>query len=127
MVYSIKMLGITTKTVKYNQKVVISEGVEHAACHTCPAGRNGGFCQHVFAFLLVLEKYCQEYMYLIQGQLPIAGIEWCDLMVWLGFLPEQMHIQRISYNSIFWEQHMLPTLHSFYDIIKYSLKILQYY
>ena len=45
--------------MKYNQKVVISEeGVEYAACHTCPAGRNGGFCQHVFALLLVLEKYC---------------------------------------------------------------------
>ena len=66
-------------------------------------------------------KEGHEYMYQIQGQLAIAGIEWCDLMVWLGFLPEQMHIQRISYNSIFWEQHMLPTLHSFYynDIITY--------
>ena len=44
------------KAVKYSQKVMISkEGVEYAACHTCPAGRNGG---HVFALLLVLEKYC---------------------------------------------------------------------
>ena len=47
------------KSVKYNQKVMISnEGVEYAACYSCPAGRNGGFCQHVFALLLVLEKYC---------------------------------------------------------------------
>ena len=47
------------KAVKYSQKVMISkEGVEYAACHTCPAGRNGGLCQHVFALLLVLEKYC---------------------------------------------------------------------
>ena len=47
------------KAVKYSQKVMISkEGVEYAACHTCPAGRNGGFCQHVFALLLFLEKYC---------------------------------------------------------------------
>jgi len=47
------------KAVKYSQKVMISkEGVEYAACYTCPAGRNGGLCQHVFALLLVLEKYC---------------------------------------------------------------------
>ena len=44
---------------KSDQKVMISnEGVEYAACYSCPAGRNRGFCQHVFALLLVLEKYC---------------------------------------------------------------------
>ena len=32
-------------------------------------------------------KQDHEYMYQIQGQL---GIKWCDLMVWLGFLPAQM-------------------------------------
>ena len=61
------------KTVKYNQKVVISEeGVEYAACHTCPAGRNGGFCQHVFALLLVLEKYCLKTAAEVDNELPTS-------------------------------------------------------
>jgi len=43
------------KTVKYNQKVVISEeGVEYAAYHACPESRNGGFASmFLFCYLFL--------------------------------------------------------------------------
>jgi len=34
-----------------------------------------------------------EYYYQIQGQLAITGVEWCDMVVWLGDTPDQLHIQ----------------------------------
>ena len=50
------------KSTKYHQKLtLVSSGsqlnVDYASCVPCPAGTNGGLCQHVFALLLVLEKY----------------------------------------------------------------------
>ena len=69
-------------------------------------------------------KEGHEYIYQIQGQIAIARIDWCDLMVWLGFLPEQMHIQRISYNSIYFLGAAHATylgLHSFYTVLQMTL------
>ena len=52
------------KATKYEQKIVLSDGdrpsdvkVEFAACVGCPAGAEGGICQHVFALLMVAEHY----------------------------------------------------------------------
>ena len=116
------------KSVKYNQKVMISnEGVEYAACYSCPAGRNGGLCQHVFALLLVLEKYCLK-MTEISNELP--GPQSCT-SVKQTWGPRKRDVdpkpimqttverakgetERITYSSTFWEQYMLPTLLSFY-------------
>ena len=31
--------------------------VDFATCQVCPAGQQGGLCQHVFALLMVIEEY----------------------------------------------------------------------
>eukprot|EP00117_Sycon_ciliatum_P002283 scpid62346/ scgid1957/ len=56
------------KTTKYCQKLVLatapestSATVTYATCEGCVAGVDGGLCSHVFALLMVLEKYrCTE-------------------------------------------------------------------
>lgn len=48
-------------------------------------------------------KLDHEYYYQIQGQLAITGAEWCDFVVWLGNGPDQIHVQRITYDDVFWE------------------------
>ena len=58
------------KTTKYCQKVIFSPDsdvekkkespvfkVDFATCQVCPAGQQGGLCQHVFALLMVIEEY----------------------------------------------------------------------
>ena len=54
------------KAVKYYQQVVFTPAnedsndgvyVSFATCHGCPAGENGGLCQHTFALLIVINHY----------------------------------------------------------------------
>ena len=54
------------KAVKYHQQVVFTPAdedsddgvyVSFATCHGCPAGENGGLCQHIFALLIVINHY----------------------------------------------------------------------
>ena len=50
------------KSTKYHQKLTLITNdsqltVDYASCVPCPAGSYGGLCQHIFALLLVLEKY----------------------------------------------------------------------
>ena len=50
------------KSTKYHQKLTFTSSgsqlnVDYASCVPCPVGTNSGLCQHVFALLLVLEKY----------------------------------------------------------------------
>ena len=58
------MLGIAEKTTKYLQKVKLLQqrkedmyvDVDFATCEGCPAGQDGGLCQHIFALLMAIEK-----------------------------------------------------------------------
>lgn len=53
------------KTTKYLQKIIFKNAedidqpvsVRDAACEGCPAGQDGGLCQHVFAVLIATEYY----------------------------------------------------------------------
>ena len=53
------------KTTKYLQKGKLlqqrKEGmyvdVDFATCEGCPAGQDGGLCQHIFALLMAIEKF----------------------------------------------------------------------
>lgn len=61
------------KNVKYEQQVMVEStndrflDVTFATCHGCPAGADGGLCQHVFTLLLVVERCCWE------GKGPLPG------------------------------------------------------
>ena len=57
-----KCFASQKKAVKYEQGIQLTEGengasVLFAACKGCPAGADGGLCQHVFALLLAVEHY----------------------------------------------------------------------
>ena len=51
--------------------------------------------------------YCQ-----VQGQLAITERKWCDFVV---FTKKEISVERIQYDSDFWENELLPKLTSFYD------------
>ena len=47
----------------------------------------------------------------VQGEMAIMGYEWCDFVVFSG---GAVHVDRISFDSSFWSEHVLPKLKSFY-------------
>ena len=49
----------------------------------------------------------------IQGQMGIGGRKWCDFIVYTS---KGIHIQRINFDRQFWENELLPKLHSFYNL-----------
>lgn len=51
--------------------------------------------------------YCQ-----VQGQLAITNRKWCDFVV---FTNKGLSVERINYDSEFWENKLLPKLTLFYD------------
>ena len=62
-------------------------------------------CQSVKSFACeildgqVRLKTSHPYYYQIQGAMAIAGVEWCDFIVWTTV---DMHVERISFNLLFW-------------------------
>ena len=50
--------------------------------------------------------YCQ-----VQGEMAILKVPWCDFVVWTVL---DIHIERIYFDRRFWEDQLLPKLHSFY-------------
>ena len=84
------------KSTKYHQKLtLISSGsqlnVDYASCVPCPAGTNGGLCQHVFALLLVLEKYSPK---LAETETGLPGPQSCTSEKKHGDLEKGMLLQR---------------------------------
>lgn len=51
--------------------------------------------------------YCQ-----VQGQMAVGGRPWCDFIV---YTTKAISVQRINFDSNFWENTLLPTLNDFYD------------
>ena len=51
------------------------------------------------------------YFYQIQGQMAIAGLTWCDFVVYtlMG-----MYVERVSFDSSLWKDNMFPKLSDFY-------------
>ena len=59
-------------------------------------------------------KLDHEYYYQTQGQLAITGAKWCNFVEGLGNGPDQIHVQRITYDDVFWSASVFPILHQFY-------------
>ena len=51
--------------------------------------------------------YCQ-----VQGQMAVSGRLWCDFVI---YTPKDISIERINFDSDFWNKHLLPKLIDFYD------------
>ena len=59
-------------------------------------------------------KISHAYFFQVQGQMAIAGLDWCDFVIWLG--PGKLACQSIEFMPTFRHQSMLPRLVKFYDI-----------
>ena len=57
-------------------------------------------------------KHNHNYFCQIQGQMAISGRSWCDFVV---YTLKGLSVERISFDSSFWEKELLPKLISFYD------------
>jgi hypothetical protein len=64
---------------------------------------------------------CSYYVQ-IQGQMAVLGRPWCDF-VYYTF--EGLYVERIHFNTNFWENEVLPKLQSFY--VKYMVPALLHY
>lgn len=53
----------------------------------------------------------QYYFDQIQGIMGILGISWCDFVVWT---PTTMSVERVPFDSKYWEEILLPELSNFY-------------
>lgn len=53
-----------------------------------------------------------QYYYQVQGQMFVCNLEWVDFVVWFG--PNNLYIQRISFNRSWWYKDALPKLDYFY-------------
>ena len=49
----------------------------------------------------------------VQGQLALSGLPWCDFVVFLTG-SRNIHVERIYFDKLYWEQELLPKLHTFY-------------
>ena len=127
--------------------IVLSDGkmigtIEIKCPYTCRdmSVRNG--CKNVKSFFCELVddrirlKINHQYYYQVQGAMAVAGVEWCDFIVWTNV---DMHKERISFNLSFWNScySKLQTIYSSYilpeiiyprlpsnlDIIAYSFPI----
>ena len=72
--------------------------------------RKAFFCETIDGTL----KRSHDYYYQVQGQLAMTGLEWCDFVVWT---PHTLHVERIFFDSVFWESKCLPFLSSFYSSV----------
>ncbi len=70
----------------------------------------GDFCKVDDQGKLCLNR-SHNYFYQVQGQLQIAGREWCDLVV---FTTKGILVERIERDDNFWETKMFPKLERFY-------------
>ena len=62
MVCTITVLG---KSTNYHQKIILTPSdsqlrIDYASCVSCPAGTNGGLCQHIFSLLFMFESILQN-------------------------------------------------------------------
>ena len=78
----------------------------------CPtsAADETDFCLEKYGDTLRLKRD-HIYFYQIQGQMAIAGLTWCDFVVYtlMG-----MHVERVSFDSSLWKDTMFPKLSDFY-------------
>ena len=57
-------------------------------------------------------KESHVYYSQVQGQMGVGGRPWCDFVV---YTKKGIHVERISFNTDFWNRDLLPKLVSFYD------------
>ncbi len=48
----------------------------------------------------------------VQGQMAVGGRQWCDFV---AYTTKGIRVQRIRFDSDYWEKHLLPKLIEFYD------------
>lgn len=56
-------------------------------------------------------KKTHNYYYQVQGQMAVAGLQWCDFVVWTL---DDIFVERINFDEAFWKNQCYSKLHSFY-------------
>ena len=64
------------------------------------ASKKGFFCKVVPTGAIELRRN-HDYFYQVQGTLAITKCSWCDFIVWT---PTAFSVERISFDSKFWEE-----------------------
>ena len=57
-------------------------------------------------------KHTHPYFCQVQGQMAITGRSWCDFVM---YTEKGLSVERIPFDSTFWEKELLPKLVAFYD------------
>ncbi|CAH3186787.1 unnamed protein product [Porites lobata] len=70
--------------------------------------------------LIFFLKKTHFYYAQVQGQLALTGLPWCDFCVYLSDSNE-MCVDRIHFNSDYWENELLPKLKNFFSIMHFHL------
>ena len=70
------------------------------------------FCTLDLSGEKLLLKRSHNYYCQIQGQMAISGRSWCDFVIYTS---KGLGVERINFDSHFWENDLLPKLISFYD------------
>lgn len=77
------------------------------------ACRDPKFCCRLEGGDIILKEE-HSYHYLVQGQMAVTGHTWCDFVVWTERSEEteldNINVQRIAFDRLFWENEMLPAL-----------------
>ena len=73
-------------------------------------------CQDPIFFLTVADdkitlKQNHAYFYQIQGAMATLQLQWCDFVVYTS---KDLFVERITFNSSFWEKSLVPELTRFY-------------
>ena len=80
--------------------------------HPEDAAQQTDFCCKLSADKVVELKRKHQYFAQVQGQLAITERKWCDFVI---YTKKGVSIERIEYDSEFWENQLLPKLITFYD------------
>ena len=56
-------------------------------------------------------KKNHNYYYQVQGAMATLNLQWCDFVV---FTNKDLHVQRIYFDNVLWENVMVPELTTFY-------------
>ncbi|XP_065289012.1 uncharacterized protein [Dermacentor albipictus] len=105
-------------------RIIVLDGEEGLLEVKCPLSKKGltieeasedrKFCCALEEDNEVVLKKDHPYYFQMQGQMAITGHAWCDFVIWTeneqASEPNCIYIQRIYFNSKFWESEMLPAL-----------------
>ena len=115
-------LGASPDGVVHDPSVPNSFGLAEVKCpysfrNLTPieAGQSSKFCCEVVpsgAQSALQLKHTHPYFCQVQGQMGITERSWCDFIV---YTTKGLHVERINFDSGFWETELLPKLEAFFD------------